>query len=412
MFGFLLGATGMFATMYSTQAILPEIGRTFRASASVTGLSISVTVVMVAAGGWLWGSYSDRRGRRRSLLWASTLLVVPTVALAVVPSLWLLLCCRALQGLCMPGLLTVGVPYVAEVFTPRLGGRAMGRYLVALVVGGLIGRVGVADLSIAIGWRGALALLAVLPAAGVIVMIRTLPDAPPPHRSMRQFGAALAQLRNVQLRQATIGGSALLFSFISIFSYTTYRFEAAPFSLGTREVSLVFLLWAVGAVGPLAGRLADRFGWRRVALAGLSCAAAGALLTLPALLWTAGVGLALVATGMFAGVTAMQIGVASSTDRDRGSASGVYFTGYYLAGAVGAYVSGLAWQALSWPGVALVSVAVLSSSALTLARGAATAPHPPRPGVVLVDPGVHSEVSAAAPAHVHPRLQGSDRPER
>jgi len=26
----------------------------------------------------------------------------------------------------MPGLLTVGIPYVAEVFAPGLGGRAMG----------------------------------------------------------------------------------------------------------------------------------------------------------------------------------------------------------------------------------------------------------------------------------------------
>ncbi len=379
MFGFLLGATGMFATMYSTQAILPEIGRAFHTSASLTGLSVSITVAMVAAGGWLWGAYSDRRGRKRSLVWASSLLVAPTVALAVVPNLGLLLCCRALQGLCMPGLLTVGVPYVTEVFGPRLGGRAMGRYLVALVVGGLIGRVGVAQLSTAIGWRTALALLAVLPAAGAILMIRTLPEGPPPHRSSARRGAALAQLRHSSLGLAAVSGSALLFSFIGIFSYVSFRLQAAPFSLGTGDTSLVFLLWAVGGVGPLAGRLVDRFGWRTVALAAIACCAGGAFVTVPAVLGSIGVGLALVALGMFTGVTAVQIGVATSTEHDRGAASGVYFTCYYLAGAVAAYATGLAWERFSWPGVVAISAAALGLAALLLARAILSARSSPSP---------------------------------
>ena len=44
----------------------------------------------------------------------------------------------------MPGLLTVGVPYVTEAYSARIGDRAMGYYVTALVAGGLIGRVAVA----------------------------------------------------------------------------------------------------------------------------------------------------------------------------------------------------------------------------------------------------------------------------
>ena len=39
--GFMLGAAGMFATMYSTQAILPELSRDFDVSPSRAGLTIS-----------------------------------------------------------------------------------------------------------------------------------------------------------------------------------------------------------------------------------------------------------------------------------------------------------------------------------------------------------------------------------
>src|SRR5262249_46780217 len=113
--GFLLGATGMFATMYSTQAILPTIGRSFGVRPAATGLTISMVLVAVAAGAWLWGPLSDRVGARRSMVLASTLLVLPTVGVGLAPSFAVLLGLRILQGLCMPGLLAVGVGYVADV---------------------------------------------------------------------------------------------------------------------------------------------------------------------------------------------------------------------------------------------------------------------------------------------------------
>src|SRR5919199_1662228 len=127
---FLFAAAAMFTAMYSTQAILPSIGREFDVSPSQTGLTVA-------------------------------------------PSFGVLLALRVAQGLCMPGLLTVGVPYVTEAFTERIGTRAMGLYVSSLVAGGLVGRVGVALLTALIGWRGALALVAALPLGATLVMRRS-----------------------------------------------------------------------------------------------------------------------------------------------------------------------------------------------------------------------------------------------
>src|SRR5438270_10191670 len=176
MAGFLLGAAGMFAVTYSTQAILPQLGRAFHVSPAEAGLTISVVVLALAAGAWVWGPFSDRYGRKRSIVLASALLVAPTIGAALAPSFAVLLVCRALQGLCMPGLLTAGVPYITEVFAPRIGGRAMGYYVAALVAGGLVGRVGVALLAAAFGWRWGIGLLALLPFVAAFVMRRTVRD--------------------------------------------------------------------------------------------------------------------------------------------------------------------------------------------------------------------------------------------
>ena len=96
MAGFLLGAAGMFAVTYSTQAILPQLGRAFGVSPSHAGLTISALIVALAAGAWLWGPLSDRIGRRRSLVFASALLVAPTLAAALELGVrYLGVCCGA-----------------------------------------------------------------------------------------------------------------------------------------------------------------------------------------------------------------------------------------------------------------------------------------------------------------------------
>jgi YNFM family putative membrane transporter len=360
MAGLLLGGAGMFAAMYSTQAILPVLGQEFGVSPSRAGLTISVVVLAVAAGGWIWGPLSDRWGRRRSMTLASGLLVAPTIGTALAPSFGVLLGCRALQGLCMPGLITVGVPYVAEVFAPALGGRAMGYYIAALVGGGILGRVGVGLITAASSWRWGLGAIAGVSIAGAVVMRRMLPEAPPPPRELRGRAAVAAQLRNVPLAVPAAIGAALFFTFVGIFSYVTFRLERPPFDLGTEASSLVFVLWVFGVSGPVAGRLSDRFGWRRVAAGALTLALVGVAISLPSTFPTLVLGLALVILGMFGGVTAAQLGVADVTETNRGVGTALYFTAYYVAGALAGFVPGLAWQAWRWPGVAALAGGALA----------------------------------------------------
>jgi MFS transporter, YNFM family, putative membrane transport protein len=356
----------MFAVTYSTQAILPEIGRTFDVSPAEAGLTVSVVVLALAAGAWIWGPFSDRVGRKRSIVLASMLLVPPTVGAALAPTFALLLVFRTLQGLCMPGLLTAGVPYVAEAFVPTLGARAMGYYVSSLVAGGLIGRVGVALLADAVGWRWAIGLLAVLPLTAAIVMQRSLVDIPGSTVRGETFRGIRRQLRNVRLLRATVTGTAFFFTFVGCFSYVVYRLEGPPFDLGPAAGSLVFFLWILGAAGPAIGRVADRIGWQRLGLGAIALAAAGLALSLPSSLPSLVVGLALVTLANFSGVTAAQLGVTRATAVDRGAASAVYFSLYYGIGSLGAYVPGLAWERYGWNGVAVTCFAALGVAAAVL----------------------------------------------
>ena len=136
-----------------------------------------------------------------------------------------------------------------------------------------------------------------------------------------------------------------------------------PFSYSVAAASLVFLLWLTGLAGPLAGRLADRIGWRRLALGTVGLSAAGVLLTLPDVLPLLVLGLACVAAAMFTGYTATQLGVSDVARVDRGAATAVYFGIYYTGGALGAYLPGLAWQEWGWGGVVTTGLVALMVAA-------------------------------------------------
>ena len=262
----------------------------------------------------------------------------------------------------MPGLLAVGAPYVIEAFVPRIGARAMGYYVSALVFGGLVGRLGVALASAVVGWRVAIGALAVFPLAAAVAMRSGLPEPPLPPRG----GGMLRHLVNLRLLGVAVGGGALFFTFVGTFTYVTYRLEEPPFSYSVAAASLVFLLWLTGLTGPLVGRVADRGGWRRLALGTVALSAVGLLLTLPDRLPSLVVGFACIAGAMFAGYTATQLGVSDVARVDRGAATALYFSIYYAAGALGAYLPGRAWEAWGWHGVAAVGIAALAVAAAGL----------------------------------------------
>ena len=120
-------------------------------------------------------------------------------------------------------------------------------------------------------------------------------------------------------------------------------------------------------LGPLAGRLADRVGWRRLALGTVALSATGLLLTLPDVLPLLVLGLACIAGAMFTGYTATQLGVSDVARVDRGAATALYFGIYYAGGALGAYVPGLAWEEWGWGGVATTGFVALGLAAVGIA---------------------------------------------
>ena len=131
------------------------------------------------------------------------------------------------------------------------------------------------------------------------------------------------------------------------------QFTCHPLGLSTTVTSLLFLAYLAGTLSsPLAGRLSDRFGSRRLALSGIATSLAGLALTLTDQIVCITVGLLIFTAGFFATHSVASSWVSSRAVGSRGQAAALYLLGYYLGSSAFGALIGLAYQYDGWPAAA------------------------------------------------------------
>jgi MFS transporter, YNFM family, putative membrane transport protein len=361
----------IFANMYTTQAILPVLSRDFHISAPAAGLTVSLLVLAVAFGSLFYGPLSDRIGRKRVMVGASFLVLIPTLLCGFAPNFAVLVVLRAMQGLLMPGLTSVAIPYVNEEFEGKGRGLAMGIYVSGLTLGGLFARVGSAALTGLYDWRIAMEVFALPTLIAALFMWRFLPETNSGKnmeiRAKSRPGAFLRQvardmlfhLHNRRLVGAFVIGFTLFFGFIGTFTYLPYYLTGPSFRLPTVTLGLVYLLWLTGVFSPAAGTIAGRIGTRRAIAFSMGLAAIGLLITLIPILPIVIFGLGLLALGMFSTVAAVNLYLGEQATTAKGTAASMYLSLYYFGGSFGAVLPGLALIWAGWPGVALLCLGMV-----------------------------------------------------
>jgi MFS transporter, YNFM family, putative membrane transport protein len=359
----------IFANMYTTQAILPVLSLDFHISAPAAGLTVSLLVLAVAFGSLVYGPLSDRIGRKKVMVGASFFVIIPTLLSGFAPNFAILVLLRAMQGLLMPGLTSVAIPYVYEEFEGKGRGLAMGIYVCGLTLGGLFARVGSAALTGFFNWRIALEAFALPTLIAALIMWKFLPETSKNTLSSANIrrGSFFRQsihdmslhLRNRRLVGAFIIGFTLFFGFIGAFTYLPYYLTGPTFNLPTIALSLVYLLWLTGVFAPLAGSVAGRIGSRRAIAFSMGLAAIGLLITLIPILPVVLFGLGLLALGMFSTVPAVNLYLGEQAATAKGTAAAMYLSLYYFGGSFGAVLPGFALLWAGWPGVAILCLGMV-----------------------------------------------------
>jgi multidrug resistance protein len=257
--------------------VLPDLSRRLGASPTVIGLlfaSFGVTLVSVSIPA---GALSDRAGRKAPLVGGSVALAVATMLFVFAESLPWLFAARLVQGAADAVAWVVGFALVADLYAPEERGRVAGiimsgtscAVMVGPSLGGWLYEVGGVQLPFTF-----VTLLATIAAAGFVwldVGRAQVDREPVPVRLVVRTPAVAACATAV----------ILLASTLSMLEPVVALHLSARLGIGPARIGYIFGAAAIATaiLNPIYGRLADRYGARRLTVLGLLLAG----IALPAL---------------------------------------------------------------------------------------------------------------------------------
>jgi predicted MFS family arabinose efflux permease len=363
-------AGGAFLHLYAPQSVLPLMAQEYGVGAADASLIITAGTLAVAFTAPFTGALSDVLGRRRLILIAMGLLIIPATMTALAPTMNQIVLWRFVHGLLLPPIFTVTIAYIGDEFPPAEATSVFGVYAGASAVGGFLGRFVPGMLTEHVGWRGGFLALA---CGSVICLVAVAVLLTPERRfvSANTIGTSLRQmighLRNPALLSIYAVGFGVLFNFIATFTYLSFHLAAPPFNKSPAFLGSIFVVYLFGSVASLwLGRAVARWGRRRFVLGMLALWTAGMLLSLiPSVP-------AIVLTLVFASTCGILVqgtstsAVAMTAKTGTSAAVGLYVTTFYVGGTFGGWLPGLAYEAGGWPWSLALVLAMLMLMALVV----------------------------------------------
>jgi MFS transporter, DHA1 family, multidrug resistance protein len=374
----LLGALSAFGPLSMDMYLpgLPSMARDLSAPAWAAQLTITASMVGLAAGQVVAGPISDALGRRRPLLAGLAAYMVASLLCAMAPTIWMLLVFRVVQGAAGAAGIVIARAIVRDLHTGVAAARTFALLMLVNGLAPILAPLVGGELLHVTDWRGIFVVLAAIGAvlllAAWAMLAETLAAAD------RHGGGVTATLRVfgslVGDREYMAYALAMGWCFGAMAAYI----GGSPFVLQDiygASPQLFSLLFAVNAGGIVllsqVGRaVVDRFGPRRLLNAGTTLSALGGLGVLASVVLDTG--LATLLPSFFVLVASIGLVFPNATalaladhPRTAGSASAGLGLSQFATGAVAAPLAGVAGATTALP-MAIVAASLSVGSFVIL----------------------------------------------
>lgn len=271
--------------------IMPFYVTSFGASGSTLGLLMATYGTMQFIFAPIWGTMSDRYGRKRILLVGVLGNVLSQLILGFSSQLWMLFAARLTSGILSSATLPTAMAFASDSTGDGDRSGAMGLMGAAMSVGMVLGP-GLGGLLAGRSLSTPFFLAALLSAIAFVLVLAALPESLPPERRQVEQGMRNPLQRLGDMARALRGPIGFLFLLAFLLSFGLTNFEAVfglyalqRFGYGPQQIgSALMVIGVLSALaqGVLTGLATRRWGEVAVIRAALISTAAGFLLMLTA----------------------------------------------------------------------------------------------------------------------------------
>jgi MFS transporter, YNFM family, putative membrane transport protein len=258
--------------------LVPVVSQAFNVSglsAAWVGSAYSFTY---AAGFLLFAPLSDRFGRRKIVVSGLLALIPLTFAAGTSPSFAVLILFRALQGFAGATFVPTALAYISEILSPSVRPIGLACMTTGLLLSGIIAQLYSSTIALNYGWRWVFWILAIVYTIFALIITTQIPQDDQPRSKtsiLVVYKNMAALLKRRSLVVVYLAGFTMFFSFMAMYSglgpYLTKNH-----GLDQNGLFLVRLAGAPGILlSPISGKLAQRWGSKKVAMGGLTLAIVG-----------------------------------------------------------------------------------------------------------------------------------------
>lgn len=351
------------ANNYYNQPLLGKIADSFHITEAKAS-AVSVLTQMGYAVGLLFIiPLGDMMRRKKLILVDFVLILIALILAAMAPGIHLLMVASFFIGLTsvIPQLF---VPMAAHLAKEEDRGKAIGTVMSGLLIGILCSRTLSGFIGEHLGWRAMFFIAAGIMVVLWLLLLWGLPEVYPEYKGSYKelMKSILTYVRTEpSLRLAALRGGLGFAGFGAFWTTLVFLLQGPPFHQGSDVAGSFGVIGAGGALAAsIVGRISDRMNKRKLIsiTAGMMVVAWLIFSLSSASMIGLIIGVVLLDLGLQSTHIANQTIIFALHPEARNRLNTVYMVSYFIGGASGTFLAGMAWTQWKWTGVVTVGMAV------------------------------------------------------